>query len=412
MHRLDDYRKIVGDKVISEITRLARPLYGLRVLHINSTYYGGGVAEMLYSMVPLLNDIGIEADWRILRGTPEFFGITKKFHNAIQGDDINLTDVKKRVYLENNQDFASYCKIDYDCVMIHDPQPLPLIKYYKKRQPWLWRCHVDLSHPNQDLWEFLKGYILRYDTVVVSHEKYMKEDLPVDHRVIHPVIDPLSSKNMDLPESLVNKTLRKHGVSTDKPLVTQISRFDKWKDPVNVVEAFKLARKHVDCRLILCGSMATDDPEGWEIYEEVRKKANTLIEKGDVLLITAEDNILVNALQRVSTVILQKSIREGFGLTVTEALWKETPVIATNVGGIPLQMKDGVTGYLIDPMDIEGCSKRIVEILKNSGKGKEMGKQGKQFVKWNFLITRHLLDDLRLLNDILEQRLIDPRVRR
>ncbi len=401
MRTIDEYRHLVGDKVISEIIRLAKNLYGLRVLHINSTYYGGGVAEMLYSLIPLLNDVGIAADWRILRGTPEFFTITKKFHNAVQGDELNLTDVKKSLYLQNNQDFASYCKIDAECVIIHDPQPLPLIRFYKRRQPWIWRCHVDLSHPNPQLWEYLKGFILRYDHVVVSDVQYWKEDLPLPHSIIHPVIDPLSSKNKDIPKSLIAKTLKKHGVPTDKPIITQISRFDKWKDPANVIEMYKLVKEHVDCRLVLCGSMASDDPEGIMMYEKIHKLANNHLASKDIILITAEDNILVNALQRVSAVVIQKSIREGFGLTVTEALWKETPVLASNVGGIPLQMVDGETGYLIDPYDTKTGAERIVSLLQHPDEAKRMGTAGKELVRKKFLITRHLYDDLKLLSDLI-----------
>jgi trehalose synthase len=401
MHSLDDYREIVGDKVISEITRLARSLYGLRVIHVNSTYYGGGVAEMLYSLIPLFNDIGISADWRILRGTPEFFTITKKFHNAIQGDDLHLTDVKKELYVQNNQNFASYCRLDADCVIVHDPQPLPLIRFYKKQQPWIWRCHIDLSHPNQHLWNYLKGFILRYDRVIVSDEKYMKEDLPIEHSIIHPVIDPLSSKNMTLKSSLMNKTLKKYGIPIDRPLVTQISRFDKWKDPLGVIEMFKIVRAKVPCRLVLCGSMATDDPEGIEIYEKVVQSVKNLTKNNDVILLTAEDSILVNVLQRTSAVIIQKSTREGFGLTVAEALWKETPVIASNVGGIPLQIIDGENGYLIDPDDIQTGAERIIALLQNHGEAKRMGTRGKELIRQKFLITRHLYDDLKLLNEVV-----------
>jgi trehalose synthase len=400
MRAIDEYRHIVGDKVISEIIQLARNLHGLRVLHINSTYYGGGVAEMLYSLIPLLNDVGVSTDWRILRGTPEFFTITKKFHNAVQGDPINLTEVKKALYLQNNQDFASYCMIDADCVIIHDPQPLPLIRFYKKKQPWIWRCHVDLSHPNQQLWDYLRGFILRYDRVIVSDTKYMKEDLPVPHSIIHPIIDPLSSKNRDISPTLIAKTLKKHGVPTDKPIITQISRFDKWKDPANVIEMYKLVKAQVDCRLVLCGSMATDDPEGITIYEKIVKLANNEIASKNVILLTVEDNILVNALQRVSAVVIQKSIREGFGLTVTEALWKETPVVASNIGGIPLQMVDGETGYLIDPYDIKTGAARIIALLKNPAEAKRLGANGKELVRKKFLITRHLSDDLKLLNEL------------
>ena len=400
MRAIDEYRGIVGDKVISDIVKMAKNLYGLRVLHINSTYYGGGVAEMLYSLIPLMNDVGVSVDWRILRGTPEFFTITKKFHNAIQGDQINLSDIKKTLYIQNNQDFASYCQIDADCVIIHDPQPLPLIRFYKRKQPWIWRCHVDLSRPNPQLWDYLKGFILRYDRVIVSDCRYMKEDLPMDYSVIHPVIDPLSSKNKEISKDLIMRTLKKYAVPTDKPILTQISRFDKWKDPANVIEMFKLVKARIDCRLVLCGSMAADDPEGIQIYQKILQRANNHVAKRDVILLTVEDNILVNALQRISSVVIQKSIREGFGLTVTEALWKEKPVVASNVGGIPLQMVDGETGYLIDPTDIKTGAARVISILGNPEEAKRLGTNGREMVLKKFLITRHLYDDLKMLNDL------------
>jgi len=341
-------------------------------------------------------------DWRILRGTPDFFTITKKFHNALQGDSINLTEIKKRIYVQTNEEFSSYCHIDHDCVIIHDPQPLPLIKFYKKRQPWIWRCHIDISNPNKQLWEFLKGFILRYDAVIISSEKYGRRDLPVEQRVIYPAIDPLSPKNMEISSEIVHKYLRKFGIPADKPLIVQISRFDKWKDPEGVIEIFKLVKEKIDCRLVLCGSMATDDPEGWTVYERVRRKARRLIERKEVLLITSENNILVNALQRSSAVVIQKSIKEGFGLTVTEALWKEKPVVASNVGGIPAQIENGVNGFLANPYDIGGFADRIVQILTNPSLAREVGKRGREVVRKKFLITRLLLDYLELLNDIIK----------
>ncbi|OGC02225.1 glycosyl transferase family 1, partial [candidate division KSB1 bacterium RBG_16_48_16] len=312
MKRLDDYRHIVGDKLIHEIYRKARKLYGKRIVHINSTYAGGGVAEMLDSLVPLLNDAGVATDWRIIRGTPDFFAITKKFHNALQGDKINLTLIKKMIYLRASEEFSIYALIDHDCVIIHDPQPLALIQFCSKRQPWVWRCHIDISNPNKRLWEFLKGFLLRYDQIILSNKEYQKEDIPVEQKIFQPVIDPLSPKNFELSERDIHKYLKKFKVPTDKPLVTQISRFDKWKDPLGVIDIFKRVKSVVDCRLVLCGSMAADDPEGWQIFDKVRKSANKSIAKGDVILITSENNILVNALQRVSSVVVQKSLREGF----------------------------------------------------------------------------------------------------
>ncbi len=405
MENLENYRKIVGDEVIGAIHKKARNLYGKHILHINSTYQGGGVAEILSSLVPLMNNVGIDTGWRILHANPDFFTITKKFHNALQGEPINFTERKKQLYLKANENFSTYTHIDHDCVIIHDPQPLPLIEFHKKRQPWIWRCHVDLSDPDDEVWEFLTSFILRYDVVVLSSEDYKKSDLPVDQKIIWPAIDPLSPKNMEISEKDISKYLRKFGVITDKPLITQISRFDKWKDPTGVIEVFKLVKEKVDCRLVLCGNIATDDPEGQEIYERTKGKAKGLIERGDIILVTdpASSNFMfVNALQRVSSVIVQKSIREGFGLTVTEALWKGTPVVASNVGGIPLQVIDGKTGFLLQSRDTQGFAERIIEILRNSDLACEMGKSAREHVRKNFLVTRLLADHLDLLTEIIK----------
>ena len=398
MHHLEDYRKIAGDEAISAIYKEARRLYGRRILHINSTYYGGGVAEILNSLVPLMNNIGIEADWRILHGTPDLFTITKKFHNALQGNSINLTEIKKQLYVGANEAFSTYCHIDADCVFVHDPQPLPVIKFYKKRQPWVWRCHIDLTNPNKKLWEFLKGFILRYDMVVFSSEKYKKEDLPVEQRVIYPSIDPLSLKNKELSEKDILKYVKKAGIPSDKPVITQVSRMDPWKDPEGLLEVFKYVKEKVDCRMVYCYDMALDDPEGVEIYSKVYRKAKKFVEKGDVIFVVGKHQILVNAIQRFSTVLVQNSIREGFCLAVTEALWKGKPVVATNVGGIPLQIKDGENGFLVEPGNREQFADRIIKILEDPSIGHEVGKKAREVVRERFLITRTLLDYLRILN--------------
>lgn len=398
MKRLDDYRSIVGDHVLANIYQKTRKLYGAKIIHINSTFMGGGVAEILSSLAPLMNSVGLAADWRIIHGNPDLFNITKKFHNALQGDKINLTPIKKNLYIQASENFAVYAKMNYDVVIIHDPQPLPLIDFYKKRQPWIWRCHIDLSDPQPELWEFLKGFILRYDLTILSNESYAKKDLPVQQKIVQPVIDPLSPKNMPLSNSMIDKYLKKFGVKTDKPLLTQISRFDKWKDPLGVIEVFKKVKQKIDCRLVLCGSMATDDPEGIRIYEKVKLRANSFINSGDIILITHENNILVNALQRVSAVIIQKSIREGFGLTVTEALWKEKPVVASQVGGIPLQIKDGKNGFLLEPTDNNGFADRIVELMKNPSLGHKLGTAAREHVRKHFLVTRLLGDYLDMIN--------------
>ena len=398
---IESYRKIAGDEAIAKIYKTARKLYGKYVLNINSTYQGGGVAEMLSSLVPLMNNTGIDAEWRILHGNPDFFTVTKKFHNALQGAGIHLTDLKKKLYAEANGTFSIYTHIKHDAVMIHDPQPLPLITFYKKRQPWIWRCHIDLTNPNPEVWDYLKSFILRYDAVIVSMKSYKRKDLPVEQVVIPPAIDPLTPKNMPLSKETIGKFLKKFSIPTDKPIITQISRFDPWKDPLGVIEVFKRVKQVIDARLVLCGSMASDDPEGYKIYSEVVKKEKEMIDKGDIILLTTENNILVNVLQRVSDVIIQKSTREGFGLTVTEALWKETPVVASRVGGITLQIKDGWNGFLLDPKDYDGFAKRIIEIIKDKDLSKELGRNGKEYVRKNFLITRLLLEHLELLKEIL-----------
>jgi len=398
-HTLKDYREIVGSSVISAIHANARELYGKNLLHINSTYQGGGVAELLNSLVPLMNDIGINADWKTFHGTPDFFIITKKFHNALQGEKINFTEIKKRLYMQANKDFSVYTHINHDCVIVHDPQPLPLIEFYKKKQPWIWRCHIDCETPDKKLMDFLTEFIVRYDMVLVSNEKYKKSDLPVEQRIIYPAIDPLSPKNKKISRGVISKYLEKFEIPTDKPLITQVSRFDKWKDPEGVIDVFKRVKDENDCRLILCGSMAADDPEGYQIYENIKRKANNLIENKDIILVTSENNILVNVLQRSSDVIIQKSIKEGFGLTVTEALWKKKPVVASNVGGISLQIEDKKSGFLVEPYDTKGFADNIIKILQDPCLAKKMGREGKEKVRKNFLITRLLSDYLDLLND-------------
>jgi trehalose synthase len=400
---MDAYTDIVGEEVLYEIYKNARLLCGKSTVNINSTYYGGGVVEILSALVPLMNDAGIETEWRHLRGSPEFFMVTKTFHNALQGDPFRFSDTKKRLYMEANEDFSMYNHLDHDCVIIHDPQPLPLIKFYKKRQPWIWRVHVDFSHPDPDLWDYLRNFVLRFDAVIISHDMYRKEDLPVDQHIIHPAIDPLSPKNVSVPVKIIERTLHKYKVPVDKPFICQISRFDKWKDPEGVVDVYRLVKQKIDCRLILCGSAATDDPESGVIYERVRRKANSDVKKGDVILLTLSDNILVNVLQRKAAVIIQKSLREGFGLTVTEGLWKGRPVVASNIGGIPLQIENGENGFLVPPEDTTQFAEIIIDIMKNKKLADKLSVNGPQTVREKFLITRLCIDYLNLINDLLSK---------
>jgi len=400
IHPLEDYRYIIDDETISRLYQDARPLYDVSVVTINSTTQGGGVAEILNSLTPLLNDIGVEFGWRVIPGSPDFFVITKKFHNGLQGEQINLTDMKKCLYQDFNSRFAKYTHIDHGCVIVHDPQPLPLISYYRKSQPWIWRCHVDLSNPNRDLWDYLKGFILRYDLVVVSHKDYIQPDLPVEQRVIHPAIDPLCPKNRPMGKKVIDRYLKKFAIPRDKPLITQVSRFDKWKDPEGVIDIFREVKKEVDCRLVLCGSIALDDPECTFVHDGCMRKIQQCGIEDDVILITSENNILVNSLQQVSDVIIQRSIREGFGLSVTEALWKGRPVVASNTGGIPLQITDGENGYLLDPEDTEGFSERVLSLLDDPRRAEEMGIKGRETVRKHFLITRLMSDYMRMIGDL------------
>ena len=395
MIKLKNYEKIIGKSKIYDIRKQAKLLNGKHVVHVNSTYYGGGVAEILNCLVPLMNELGILTGWRIIKGNPDFFTITKKFHNALQGDKINLSLLKKKNYETTNKTNALFTHINkHDCIIIHDPQPLPLINCFQKNQPWIWRCHIDASSPNPELWNYLKTFVGKYDHAIFSKNEF-RQSLKIPQTIITPSIDPLSPKNIKLTNSQIKKILTKFDIKTDKPIISQISRFDKWKDPIGVIKAFKLISKKVDCRLVLLGSMATDDPEGQRIHEKVLQYAKDI---DNINVICFENNILVNAVQTISEVVIQKSLKEGFGLTVAEALWKKTPVVAGNVGGIPLQVIHGKTGYLVNSN--EECADAVIDLLQNPKKAIEMGENGHEHIKSNFLITRHLSDYLSLLKEV------------
>jgi len=401
MKSLDDYLPVVGEKVIRNIYQKAHRLSNKHVVHINSTGLGGGVAEILNNLVLLMNDVGIDTGWRVLLGSMDFFTLTKKFHNALQGDPINLSVNKKNLYLDTNDCFSKFTHLNHDCIVVHDPQPLPLIKFNRKKQPWIWRCHIDITKPNKEIWNYIKPFILRYDMMIISSKRFKKDDLFLEQRVIHPSIDPLSPKNMDISDDTILKVFKKFCIPTDKPMITQVSRFDPWKDPEGVLGVFEIVKEKIDCRLVYCYNMAPDDPEGIVIYNKIKKKAKKYLEKGDVLFVLGDNQILVNAIQRKSSVIIQKSIREGFGLTVTEAQWKGTPVVVSNIGGIPEQVVNNKTGFQVDPDDIAGCADKVIALLKDRKLAKEMGRQGKEFIRKNFLITRHITDYLTLLIDVL-----------
>lgn len=403
MLSLEDFRYIVPDETLAEIFARARGLYGKHIVHLNSTYQGGGVVEILYPLVLLMNDVGIDTGWRNLFGSSEFFDVTKKFHNALQGGSLNLSAMKKKIYLQVNENFARFTHLAHDCIIVHDPQPMPLIRSYRKRQPWIWRCHIDLTDPHKALWDFVKGFLLKYDQIVVSSEKYIKDDLPVDQRIMYPAINPLNGKNMSLSDKTIEKYVKKAGIPNDKPIITQVSRLDPWKDPEGVVEVFARVREKVDCRLLFCYNIATDDPEGWVMYKKVERKAKKHLKNGDVLFVLGNNDVLVNSIQRHSDIIVQKSTKEGFCLAVTEALWKGKPVVASNVGGIPIQIEDGANGYLLEPKDLDGFAERIVHLLKNPKESKHLGQQAKETVRQKFLITRLLSDYLDMLNSIMRR---------
>jgi len=390
--KVEDYERYVGAETVERILRKAGPLRDLHIVNINSTYYGGGVSEMLSSSTLLMNGLGIKTGWRIIQGSPDFFSITKKMHNALQGGDINLSDRKKELYEFIIHENSLRTHLDHDLVIVHDPQPLPMINHYRKKNPWIWRCHIDLSRPNREVWNYLLQFIGKYDAVILSIKEYAQK-LGVPQLFFMPAIDPFSIKNRELSEDEIDERLKHYGIPTDLPLVVQISRFDRWKDPEGVIEAFKLATKKVDCTLVLLGNVATDDPEGEKVYESL------ISNRGErIVILSCQDSALVNALQRRAGVVVQKSIREGFGLTVTEAMWKGTPVIGGNVGGIRYQIEDGVNGFLVSSID--ETAERIVQLIKNERLQEQLGHNARESVKKRFLLTRYLEQYLDLFNSI------------
>jgi trehalose synthase len=375
-----DYESLVGSETVDRILEKARRSSDLHVVNVSSTYYGGGVAEILSSMTLLMNSAGIKTGWRIIQGRPDFFSITKKMHNALQGDEINLTDLKLQIYEEVALENAVRNHIDHDVVIVHDPQPLPLIRHYRKKAPWIWRCHVDLSRPNVDLWSYLAPLIERYDAIVLSLPGYAQK-LATPQHFIMPAINPLSTTNKQLTDAEINERLSHYDIPTDLPLIVQVSRFDKWKDPQGVIRAFNLARKEVDCTLVLVGNIATDDPEGQDVFASLCRCADERIR-----ILSVQDSALVNALQRKAAVVLQKSIREGFGLTVTEAMWKGAAVVGGRAGGIAHQIEDGVNGFLVS--SVEEAADRIVALLKDRSLASRLGEKARESVRARFLMTR------------------------
>lgn len=391
---IESYRGIAPDSMLNELHILAESLQGRTLQHVNSTRMGGGVAELLARLVPGMDSLGIRTRWDVLRGTPEFFEVTKTMHNALQGADIELSLEDRHTYLQCLKENAQQLQLDADVVIIHDPQPAYLITLCPvDPRKMVWRCHIDLSHPNDQVWRFLRQAVSRY-AMAVFHVPPFAQRLPIPQVLIAPSIDPLSPKNCALSEEEITAVTDRFGIDRHRPLLVQVSRFDRFKDPLGVIAAYRLVRQNFDCQLVLAGGSATDDPEGQQVLSEVEEAAD-----GDpdifVLALPPDSDREINALQRAATIILQKSTREGFGLTVTEAMWKGKPVIGGAVGGIPAQIIHGVTGFLVH--SVEGAAFRLRFLLSHPRAAVRMGEQGREHVRRNFLITRHIRDYLLLM---------------
>jgi trehalose synthase len=360
--------------------RTAKRLHDLQVIHISSTFYGGGVAEILSSLTLIHVAMGLGADRRLIQGSPDFFSVTKKLHNAWQGGDINLSELKREIYEQINFHNALRMQLDADLVVVHDPQPLPLITHYRRRCPWIWRCYLDRSSPRPEAWNYVRPFIEEYDAVVMSLAEYA-QTLDVPQRHFMPAIDPFSTKNRELTAEEIDDRLHHYGIPDDLPLVVQVSRFDRWKDLAGVIRAFKIARQEVDATLVLLGNVASDDPEGQQVFESLLESKEERI-----LILTATDSALVNALQRRAAVVVQNSLREGFGLTVTEAMWKGAAVIGGDCDGIRHQIEDGQNGLLVS--SVEQAAARMVQLLRDEGLRRRLGEAGRKTVCERFLMLR------------------------
>ena len=393
MKALEDYRPIVLPGELDFLAHLSEKVAGSSLLHVNSTRLGGGVAEILFRLIPILEELGVATRWEVIQGHEEFFGVTKKMHNALQGSSVPIEKQDLKIYKQCNRENAKTLDLDADVVIIHDPQPAPIIDYRNGRGKWVWRCHIDVSHPQRRIWNQMKGIVEKYHAAVFSLPRFAQK-LRIPQFLIYPSIDPLSDKNRDLPGEEVDEILERLSVPRDLPLILQVSRFDRFKDPVGVVQAIRLLRRRTRCRLVLAGGWATDDPEGSEVIREVREAAgdDPLIH---VLELPPDSNVEINALQRAADIVVQKSVREGFGLTVAEGMWKGKPVIGAPAGGITAQVIDGETGLLSH--SVEGLAFKIRMLLGNKEMRDRLGAAGREYVRRNFLITRHVRDYLSLM---------------
>lgn len=396
-----DYRRFLDRDAESELDYYRRRLAGKKIAMVNSTAYGGGVAEILHSLVPLARDIGLFVDWWRIEGADEFYNVTKSFHNCLQGQEGELTPRAKEIYLHYNRlNAEAMANWDYDIVVVHDPQPAPLISLRSPhdKAKWVWRCHIDTSTPNQEYWDFLYQFVKQYDACIFTMEEFLKEGAVLNNlRFIPPSIDPLSTKNIELDLAEAREIISRFGVDINRPLIAQISRFDPWKDPLGVIDVYKIVKKeYPSVQLSLVGSMASDDPEGWEYLYRTLRRAGEDYDIDIVTNFNGVSNQEVNAFQTAAQVILQKSIREGFGLTVSEGMWKRKPVVGGNTGGIKLQIEDGKNGYLVDT--VEECAEKVLTLLRNPLLCEQMGEQGREKVRRKFLLTENLLNYLKLFD--------------
>jgi trehalose synthase len=399
---LADYTHIVGRDLIEEIRALAEPLRGHRVVHVSATAFGGGVAEILYTLVPLMADVGLDVEWQVIYGREEFFNATKLMHNALQGAPDDLTEQQWDTWRRYNEMNSRELAGGWDVAIVHDPQPAALRGLVPdKADGWIWRCHIDLSTPNPDTMDRLLPHIADYPEAIFHVDAYVPPGMHGRVHIVAPAIDPLAPKNMALSPEDASYVCQQFGIDVDRPLVTQVSRFDPWKDPLGVIDAFRLVKERVpEAQLALVGSMASDDPEGWDYFNATVAHANG---DPDIHILNNFNNvgaIEVNAFQSHSDVLIQKSTREGFGLTVSEAIWKGRPFIGGRVGGIPLQVEDGVSGYLVS--SVEQCAARTGDILQDPALGKALGRRGKEQVRKRFLSPRYLRDYLRIFHELRE----------
>jgi trehalose synthase len=401
--QIDNYRPLVGDELADEIQALARELHGLRVCDINATASGGGVAELLSREIPIYNALGLKTDWRIIHGDKRFFTTTKRFHNGLQGADVSLSQPMKDDYLEHNRASAELIEDQYDVYVVHDPQPAALRSFLEAtKAKWVWRCHVDSAKPDPDVWEFLRPYIEDYDAVVFTMKEFRPPDLSSERvAFIPPAIDPFATKNMELPRDLCRRALADSGIDLRHPLLLQVSRFDPWKDPEGVIEAYRLVKKRRPrVQLALVGALAGDDPQGWKMLETINKQALKDPDLHVFTNLTGVGNMEVNAFQRGADLVIQKSLKEGFGLVVSEALWKEKAVVAGHAGGIPMQFPEGYERYLVQ--STEECAERVLYLLDHAEELAEFGRAGRKRVGQQFLLPRLIRDELRLFKSLAE----------